>query len=135
MFPVEIVHLDLHEVPVVFVVQRQQLVKLLLVPVEGKSELADLPFLSVGLKQIHHPVVHEPVIESLKASPSERVKQVIVQIVRLEVPERIVVQFQGRGSGVVAEVGQFRGDVVGVPRVPAQCVADSLLGKSLKIDR
>ena len=135
VLPVEVVHLDLNEVPVVLVVQLQKLVELLLIAVEGKSELADLPFLPVRLKQVHHPVVHEPVVESLKASAAEGVEQVVVQIVRLKVPERIVVQFQGRGPGMVAEVGQFSGEVVRAPRMPAQGVAHSLLGKSPEIDR
>ena len=94
-----------------------------------------LAFLSVCLKQIHHSVVHEPVIESLQASTAERVKQVVVQIVCLEVPERVVVQFQGCRFGMITEVGQLRGDVVRVPWMSAECIAYSLLGKSLEIDR
>ena len=134
VLPVEVVHLDLDEVPVVLVVKFQKFIELLLITVEGKPELADLAFFPVCLKQIHHPVVHEPVIESLKASASEGVKQVVVQIVRLKIPERIVVQFQGRGSGVVTEVGQFRGDEVRVSRMPAEGVPDSLFRQPPEID-
>ena len=97
--------------------------------------MADLAFLTVRLKQTHHSVVHKSVIKSLQASTAKRMKQVVIQMVCLKVSERIVVQFQGRGFGMITEIGQLGGDVVRVPRVSGKGVADSFLGKSLKINR
>ena len=122
VFPVHVVELYLHEVPLVAVVLRKQVVEHRDVPVVGEPEVADTAGLTLGKQEIQHPVVDVAGFELLHAAAhAHAVQQQVVDIIDLQLAERIAVHghrgFAAPGRG--REIGQFGGNKIFVTRVAA----------------
>jgi hypothetical protein len=55
--------------------------------VERESQLADFSGFAFLEKEVHHPVVDEALREGLRAASAQRMQQIVVEMVGLEVPE------------------------------------------------
>ena len=119
MVPVDVVHLDLAEIEMVFLVQFHQLHESLFVSVEREAEFADVAQPAFLHQEIHHPVVAEAAVEG--GFVGQRVQQVVVNVVRAEILQRVPVhldrQFVGRNR---ADVRQLGGDEIAVARIALQ---------------
>ena len=94
MIPVEIVHLNLHEVPVYGVVHRHGGIEHLLLSVEGEAEVAYASCLAFCHQVVEHSVVDEALVEVVHAV-AYRVQEQIVDIVGLQFAHRVVIHLDG----------------------------------------
>ena len=137
VLPVDVVHLDLDEIPprLTVVVHRQQVVEDLLVAVERPPEVADAPRLALAQQEVENAVVDEALVEGLDAfAAAHRVKQVVVEVIDLQVGQRLAVHGQRILARGVREVGHLRGDEEPVARMAFEGNARRLLGKALYVD-
>lgn len=92
MAPVDVVELDLHEIPPVAVVLREQAVEDRDVAVVGESEIADASRLAFGEQEVEDAVVDVACFELLhSAAHSHAVQQQVVDAVDLQLLERVAV--------------------------------------------
>ena len=87
MAPVDIVQLDLDKIPVHLLVHGQDLVEDLLRPVEREAQVADAARLTLLHQVVDHPVLDVAGPEGLDAPVADRVQQVIVEIIGLQILE------------------------------------------------
>ena len=120
MAPVHVIHLDLDKVPVVFPVQGQEFVQRLLVAMERESQLADGPFLPLLEQEIHHPVFNITHLESAISATADGMQEVVVDIIRLQLLERVAVHPQGSFARGVLEIGQLGGPEEILSRMPVE---------------
>ena len=98
--------------------QGHDLVELFLVSVERKTELAYLAFLALREQEIHHSIILEPGFEAFRSASSEGMQQIVVDVVGLQVFERVLVELHRDAAVVAPEVGHLRGDEIFVPQMP-----------------
>ena len=121
MLPVDVVHLDLDEIPprLAAVVHGQQVVENLLIAVERPPEVADAPGLALAQQKVEHAAVDKTFVERLDALvAAHSVQQIVIQIIRLQVAKRPPVHLlrileypSGRHSPPCHTViGHLRGD-------------------------
>ena len=93
MVPVDEVHCNLDEVPVVSpaVVQGDEFVEFSGCAMEGESQIADASCFLLLDEEFHHPVLHVALFESRDAATADGVQEIIVEIVRLQLLEGILV--------------------------------------------
>ena len=120
--PVDIVHLYLCEVPVVLVVEGHHLVELALLAVERPAEVADAAGLAFLEEEVKDTVVDEAFLKVTLAilHAAEGVEQVVVDVVDLQVLERLVVHLDAGLIGPVAEVAHLGGHEPFVARMAAE---------------
>ena len=135
MLPVHIVHLYLHEIPMIFVMQSEEMVKCLLAPVERKAQMAYPSCLAFLQHEVHHPVVHVTLLECLHSATSDGMQKIIVEIIRPQLLHRVPVDFQRSLCSPDIEIRHLRRDIIAVPRITAQRLACSGLRLSLEICR
>ena len=135
MTPVDIVHLYLHEIPVVLVVEGNKLLELAGRAMEREPELADPPGLPLLQQVIDHAVVLVALLEGLVAALPDRVEQVVVEVVRLHLVERVPVHLQRRLRRIVVEVRELRGNVEGLAGIAVQGLGGSLLRLPAQVRR
>ena len=135
--PVDIVQLDLDEIPLrlALVVHGQHVVEELLRAVERPSEVPDPSGGAFALKELQHAVVDETRLEGLKTLSAERVEQVVVDVVDLQLLERLAVEGQRILARIVREVRHLGGDEVAVAGVALEGDARRAFGKALEVDR
>ena len=110
--PVEVVHLYLHEVPVVFLLTVEEPVEGAHVAVVGEAEVPDAAGLSLCEEEVEEFVVDEPAVEVVHAATADAVEQVVVDDVQLKAFVRLLIHGLGlvevpRGRVLVRH---FRGD-------------------------
>ena len=132
--PVGIVHLNLHEVPMVLVVKRHEAVPRVGVAVEGEAEIANLSLLALFQKEVHHAVIDVAAVESGDASSSDGVEEVVVDDIDLKLAEGLLVHGHAAFAGIVAEVGELGGHKVAVAGMAFEGDTRSGLALSLQID-
>ena len=132
--PVEVVELDLDEVPVDVIVHGQHFVEDLLLSVEGPAEVADAAGFTLLYEEVQHAVVDVSLVEVLHGL-ADGVQQVIVDVVCLQVDERLAVHGHRTLAAWISEVGELGGDVVGVPGVAFEGYAGGVLGEAAQICR
>ena len=135
MAPVDIVQLDLDKIPVHLLVHGQDLVEDLLRPVEREAQVADAARLTLLHQVVDHPVLDVAGTEGLDAPIADRVQQVIVEIIGLQVLEGVLIHRDGVLAGPVLEIGEFRGDEQFLARMPLQGDPGRLLRPALHINR
>ena len=96
--------------------------------------MADASGLALLYEEIQHAVVDVSFTEVLHAA-AYGVQQVVVDVVRLQVDERLAVHFHGELPGWIGEIGQFCGNEVFVPWVPFEGCSGGVLGESAQICR
>ena len=96
MLPVEIVELNLHEIPFVFVVLRQKIVEHGDIAVIGEAEVTDASRLALLKQIVEHAVVDITATERLHAvvAHADSVEKKIVYVVDLQFLERIVIHVE-----------------------------------------
>ena len=113
MAPVDVVHLYLHEIPLH--AHGQQVVEDLDGPVERPPEVADASRLALAQQELQYAVVDEALSEGAQAAAAaHRVQQVVVQVVDLQLFERVAVEGQRIFARGVREVRHLRGDAFSV---------------------
>ena len=132
--PVEVVELDLHEIPLVAIVFGEHAVEHADVAVVGEPEVADTPGLAFGQQEIEHAVVDVAGFELLHAvaAHADAVQQQVVDVVGPEFAERVAVHLH-RGFAAPRcgrEVRQFGGDVVALARIAGKRRSRGPLGES-----
>ena len=145
MLPVDVVHLDLDEIPPRFtaVVHGQQVVEDLLIAVERPPEVADAPGLALAQQKVEHAAVDKTFVESLDALvAAHSVQQIVIQIIRLQVAKRPPVHLlrileypSGRHSPPCHTViGHLRGDEHLLARMAFEGDTRRFFGKALYVD-
>ena len=139
MLPVEVIQLDLHKVPLVFVVVGQQMVEHGDFAMIGESQVADKALLALLHEVVQDAVVdvalHEQFHRLLTGAATDGMQQHVVDIVDLQFLERILEHLNAglTGLGLGGEVGQFGGDEVLIALVAAQGDARGMLAQALAI--
>ena len=137
MTPVEEVHLNLHEVPVVLVVVVEQVVEHAHVAVVGETEVADAAFLALLHQEVEHAVVDESSAQGIESAAADAVQQVVVDVVGLQALQRLVVEpfrlLQAPEALVLVRHLGGHEDFLAV--VPAQGLAHQFLGASAHVHR
>ena len=88
IFPVEIVELNLNEVPFIFIVARQQIVEHTDIAVIGESEIANASRLALLNEEIENTILDVAILKLLHAaSHAHSVKQHIVDVIHLKLSE------------------------------------------------
>ena len=85
MLPVDIVQLDLHEVPMVFLVKGHELVPSFVSAMERESEVAYATGLALFHQEVNHAVVKVSLLEGIHSA--DAVQKVVVNIVSLQILE------------------------------------------------
>ena len=83
MLPVDIVQLDLHEVPMVFLMKGHELVPSFVSAMERESEVAYATGLALFHQEVDHAVVKVPLLEGIHSA--DAVQEVVVNVVRLKI--------------------------------------------------
>ena len=124
MTPVQEVHLDLHEVPFVFVLTVQQPVKVAHVAMIRETQVLDASCLTFLEQEFQHAVVQETPFQCLHAT-ANAVQQVVVDVIHLQTFERLLVH-----TLRIVEVPQpavlvrhLRGHVVFLPGMACEGIA------------
>ena len=135
--PVDIVHLDLAEVPGILaaVEQLHEIVELMPRAMEGKTEVADASGSLFAPQEVDHAVLDIALLEGLPAAAADGMQQIVVEVVGPELLERVPVHLDRGFRGLVPEVGEFRGDIVGLARMAAQGDAGGHLRLALEVGR
>ena len=94
MLPIDIIHLDLHEIPMIFLMELHELVENLLPAMERKAEIADTPCLTLLQKEIKQAVVYIPLLETLETGSPDGMKQIIIEIIGAQCLLRITIHLQ-----------------------------------------
>ena len=131
--PVHVVHFDLDEIPVVLLMGLEQFVKFRLAAVEGESHLADAARLTFLEQEIHHAVFDIALAEGPDTAAADRVHQVVVEIIGLQLIERVVIHLLRCSGRSVSEIGKLRSDVIRVARIAAQRNARCFLRLALQV--
>ena len=133
--PVGIVHLNLHEVPMVLVVERHEAVPRVGVAVEGEAEIANLSLLALFQKEVHHAVIDIAAVEGRDASSSsDGVEKIVVNDIDLKLAEGLLVHGHTAFAGIVAEVRELSGYIIFVAGMACEGDTGSCLTLSLQID-
>ena len=100
MSPVHVVQLDLHEIPVVFVVVVDEPVEDLHVSVIGEAQVTDASLLLLFYQPVQDAIVHKPLVEFLLciAATADGMQQQIVDIFHLQFLQRILKHLNTGGS-------------------------------------
>ena len=116
--PVEIVQLYLYKVPVVLVMQRNDLIEHRLFAVERETEVTDTTRLALLHQIVHNAIIDVTAIEFVH-SAANSVQQVIVEIVHLQFLQRVLIHLNGflPLPIIAVEVGEFRGYEIFVTRM------------------
>ena len=133
MLPVHVVHLDLHEVPVVLLVQGHHVVEALLVAVEGETEVADAARLALLHEEVHDAAVLEAVLEILAVT--DGVQQVVVDVVGLEDLQRAAVHLHAVLEGGWPEHGQLGGQEPLLAGIAVQRLGRGPFAVAAQVDR
>lgn len=138
MPPVEVVHLDLHEIPPIAVVSGKQTVEDAYIAVVREAEVAYAARLAFGEEKIEHPVPDVAGLELLHAAAhAHAVQQHVVDVIHLQFAERIAIHGQRRlaAPGRRGEVREFRGDEILLAGVALESDARDALGLPLAVGR
>ena len=115
MLPVHVVHLYLDKVEVIFVLKGNHLVEFRLAAMEREAKLADASGLALFKDEVHHTVVLVALLEGLVAAAADGMHQIVVKIICLHLLEGVMIHLLRCLLGENPEVGQFGGNVVGIP--------------------
>ena len=111
----------------------QDLVEHLFLTMKREAQVANATCLAFGHEEFEHAVVHIALAELLHAA-TNGVEQVVVDIVYLQLLERVVVHLHGTFARSVAEVGQLGGYEVFLALVATQGDACAALRESATVD-
>ena len=133
MSPVYVVQLNLHEIPVVFVVVVDEPVEDLHVSVIGETEVANAACLALADEEVKQSVVDEARAEVVHAATTDGVHQVVVDVVHLQTLERALVHLLRflEALYVPALVRHLRCDIVRLAWVAFQGDARHVLRVSI----
>ena len=141
---IDIIQLNLHEIPMKFVVARQQVVESLDVAVIGEAEVADAPCFALLHQKIEQIVVDEALHEGGKPlADAYDVQQIVVDVVGLQFHKRIAIHFHRGVEHLLrrqpfarhAMVRHLGGYIIGVAGVALQRDSGCLFRQSAAIRR
>ena len=122
VFPVDVIELDLHEIPFDLIVPRKQVIEDLDIAVIRESQVSDTSRFAFGNEKIEHPVIEIASFQRLHTAHTDAVKQQVVEIIDLQLLERIAVHRQRSfpAPSRRSKVRQFGGNQIFVARMTAQ---------------
>ena len=91
MFPVDVVQLDLYEIPFQFVVSGKEIIENFDVAVIRETEIADAPRFTFFQKEVEHAVIQIAAVQGFHAAHADTVQQQIIDIIHLQFTERAVI--------------------------------------------
>ena len=118
--PIDIIHLNLGEIPMILVGEGNHLVELALLSMERPAEVADATFLALLHEEIEHAVVDKSLLEvagTVRIDATEGMEEIIINMFDAELHERILIHAETGLTGPCAEVGEFGGDEPFVARM------------------
>ena len=134
VLPVGIVQLNLHEVPVHLVVHGQCPVEFLFCTVERPAQVTNTSGFALLEQEVEQTVVKETALQAAFSGSTQHVQQVIVDVVHLQVLQRVVILYSEIIVGI-GEVRHFGGDEELVARMTLQGDTCRLFRPALHIDR
>ena len=137
MAPIEVVHLNLGKVPVVLVLMVEQEVKHAHVTMVGEAQVADASRLALPQQELEQAVVQEAPLEGVHPAAANAMEQIIIDMVDLQVPERLLVHLAGlvQWPQALLLVGHLGRHQILVTRVPAQGLSSHRLAASALVHR
>ena len=137
MAPVEVVHLDLHEVPMVFILMVEQVIKHAHVAVVGEAQVADATGLALLQQELQQAVVHEALLQGIQSPAAHAVQQVVVDVVHLEPLEGLLIHPQPvfPRPQILPLVRQLGGDKILLAWMSAQRIARHRLAVAALVHR
>ena len=142
MSPVEIVHLYLHEVPVVFILMVEQPIECAHIPMIGESQMTYTSGLSLFEEVIEEVIVKETAFEVVHPSPTDAMQEVVVDVIDFQSFKRPEVHLFGlvEVPHIGSLIGHFGGDIEFLSWMTSQRIACEFLrpaphihGSSIKI--
>ena len=139
MLPVEIIQLNLHEVPVILVVIGQQVVKHGNLTMIGEAQIADNAFLALLEQVVENTIINISLSEKLHgllaSATTDGMQQHVIDVIDLELLERVLEHLDTRSTGLCRriEIGEFGGDEILVAGVAAQGDARGTLAQTAAI--
>ena len=121
MEPVDVVHLDLAEVPLVLAVALEAPLEHLGVAVEGEAEVADALLLAQFHAPVERAVLEVALREGLEPAVADGVEEVVVDVVGLEELQRLLEHLPALVERILLrrEVGELRRHDVVASRIAA----------------
>ncbi len=137
MKPVDIIHLNLHEIPTytTFIVPFEHGIEHFDITMIGKTEITYTSSFSLPDQEIENAVVHISFVKVIHASVADSMKKHIIDIVGLEILQRIIIHLDRflPGPCLRCEIRKFRGYEIAVARMPCKSISCDLLALSAAI--
>ncbi len=135
--PVDIVHLYLRKIPMIFVMKSHHLVELILSAMERPTQVADTSSLAFLHEEIKDTVVDEALLKVTLAilHAAKGMEQVIIDVVYLQFLERLAIHLDAGLIGPIAEVAHLGGNEPFLAWMTAEGDARGLLRHTLEVDR
>ena len=119
----------------ILVVQLQEPVEYITPSVERKTQIPDTALLTLLQQKIKQPIIHIPLLETLKTGCPDSVKQIIVEIISPQLLHRIVIHLQSGLTRRIIEIRQLGRNIIRITRIAAERNSGSLLRLPLEIGR
>ena len=137
MAPIQEIHLNLHEVPVILVIVVDEPVKRLHVAMIRESQMANAARLTLANEEIEQAIVDETAVQVLHPALPYAVQQVIIDVLYPQFLEGILIQFlcfikRPQAFVVVRHLG---GHIVLFAGMTAQCGTGDTLVETAAIPR
>ena len=107
MFPIHIIKLYLYKIPFHFIVQGECIIICVYRTVKRESQIADTPRLPLFQQKFHHSVINIPCLESLRSATTDGVEQIVIDIIRLQILERLAIHGNGILTAIITEIREF----------------------------
>ena len=119
MLPVHIIHLYLHEIPMILLMQFHEFVEDLLPAVERKTQITDSSCLTLCQKEIQQSVIYISVLEYFIGT-AYGMEKIVVEIIGAESLHGIVVHLQTGLAGRIVEIRELRRNIISITGIATQ---------------
>ena len=129
MTPIEVVHLYLNEVPMVFIIVVKQVVESADITMITESEVTNSLGLALLEKEVQQAIIEETTFQSINATAADRVQQVVVDVIHLQLAETVLIHLFGAVElpKLLVLVAHLRCHIVFVARIAAKGTPYDLL--------
>ena len=135
MAPIDIVELNLHKIPMHLFVHGQHLIENRNRPVKRKSQIADSSRFTLLHQKIEHAVIDISSPEGLNTAIPDRMQQIIIDIIHLQILKRLTIHRNRILTGVIRKIRQLRCNLESIPGMTLQGNPGRFLRPTLYINR
>ena len=107
MFPIHIIKLYLYKIPFHLIMQGQRIIICIYRTMKRESQITDTPCLPFLQQKFHHSIINIPCFESLCSATADGVEQIVINIIRLQILERLAIHSNGILTAIIAEIRQL----------------------------